>query len=89
MDDHEVLVDDGFDGSGLDKTIEFMAPASPRGVKHGEDGLLAGCCLSLGGVQESGGSSGRLRRRESRANGRGDCEAERPASDHEAVPLRT
>jgi hypothetical protein len=32
---------------------------------------------------------GSWRGRESRANGCGDCEAERPASDHEAVPLRT
>jgi hypothetical protein len=60
MDNHEVLIDDRFDGSGLDKTIEFMAPASPGGVKNGEDGSPPGGRLSLGSVKQSGGRPRRL-----------------------------
>ena len=60
MDDHEVLINDGFDGIGLDETIEFMAPPSPRGMKNGEDGSLSGH-LSLRGIQERGGRGWRLR----------------------------
>ena len=89
MDNHEVLIDDRFDGSGLDETIEFMAPASPGGVKNGEDGSLPGGCLSLGSVKQGGGGPRRLRGgwtgRESGANGCGDCQAEGPASDHEPM----
>jgi hypothetical protein len=89
MDNHEVLIDDRFDGSGLDETIEFMAPASPGGVKNGEDGSLPRGCLSLGSVKQGGGGPRRLRGgwtgRESGANGCGDCQAEGPASDHEPM----
>jgi len=90
MDDHEVFIDDRFDGSGLDKTIELMAPAAPRGVKDGEDGPPPGGCMNLRSVEESSGAARRLRggwrSRESRANGCGDCQASgRPASEHESM----
>jgi hypothetical protein len=48
---HEILIDDGLDVVGPDKTIEFVAPASPRGVENGEDRALAGGLL-FGGCQK-------------------------------------
>jgi hypothetical protein len=87
MHNHEVLIDDGFDGIRLDETIEFMAPASPRSVKIGENGPLPDGCLSLRSFQQRGSSCLCLRigwhSGESPANRCGGCHAvEGPAAEH-------
>jgi len=49
VDHDEIFVEDRLGFGGLDKPIEFLAPASPGGVEDHEDGALAlrGLGLSL------------------------------------------
>ena len=44
----EILVEDRLDVLGLDKPIEFFAPASPGGVKDDEDGSAMRGSLGIG-----------------------------------------
>jgi hypothetical protein len=66
MDRDEIFFDDRFDFGGLDETIEFPAPPSPRGVKNDEDGALAGACLRLGLIEKGIGGRRGLRVRQHR-----------------------
>ena len=59
--DDEVFVEDRLDFGGLDETIEFLAPASPGGVKDHEDGAVVGLRFGFGVGQDGIGGLQRLR----------------------------
>jgi hypothetical protein len=65
----EVAVEDRLDVSGPDKPIEFLAPASPGGVKDDEDGAVIRGSL---GVRENGIGRRRRLRGESGQRKHGD-----------------
>lgn len=73
----EIFVEDWLDVLGLDKPIEFLAPASPGSVKDDEDGAVVGGGL---GVGEDG--TGRWRRLGRRKRDREDRGAEHPWQEH-------
>jgi hypothetical protein len=62
IDYDEILVDSRLEPGGLDETIEFLAPASPRGAEDEKDGAVVGGGRGFGLVEQRGDRGRSVRR---------------------------